>query len=302
MRRIGRFAWSVRGGVAALVAGTAAITTAGLPFHAGHAVAATTPVAPAAAPAAVRPASTNSTAVGTSGVAVVAHRGGEIDTPESTIAAFANAIQQGSQGIVFDVRYTSDGVPVVMHDATLDRTTNCTGTVSDYTLAKLEKCNANDGFKNFGFQAVPTLNEALAYITAHSSTVKIYIHTKTVANTHQAAVVVAAVKQYHLDQGTRTTLLADSATLLRRLKAAGGKRLGLVFHGYDKHWAVAQTTYPVLYSWDATLTASDIATVAKQGRQLIASAGHPQSLNTLLALGAHDVAVDDLDASMQHLA
>jgi len=78
---------------------------------------------------------------------VFAHRGGPYIRgkpvfPENTLPAFGLAALQGDP-LEFDIKLTADRVPVVIHDATLDRTTNCTGRVADRTLAELRKCKAD---------------------------------------------------------------------------------------------------------------------------------------------------------------
>ena len=78
---------------------------------------------------------------------VFAHRGGPYIRgkpvfPENTLPAFGLAALQGDP-LEFDIKLTADRVPVVIHDATLDRTTNCTGRVADKTLAQLRKCKAD---------------------------------------------------------------------------------------------------------------------------------------------------------------
>ena len=57
----------------------------------------------------------------------IAHRGDAGSAPEATNAAFRSAIAKGAAAIEMDVRYTKTKVPVILHDLTLDRTTNCTG-------------------------------------------------------------------------------------------------------------------------------------------------------------------------------
>ena len=70
---------------------------------------------------------------------IIAHRGWNTAFPENSIPAFAAAVAAGADEIEFDVRVSKDGVPVLCHDATLDRTTNLTGRVSDYTAAELKE-------------------------------------------------------------------------------------------------------------------------------------------------------------------
>jgi len=68
---------------------------------------------------------------------VFAHRGGSALAPENTMRAFANGLSLGADGIELDVHLASDGTPVVIHDATVDRTTTGHGTVALMTAAEL---------------------------------------------------------------------------------------------------------------------------------------------------------------------
>jgi glycerophosphoryl diester phosphodiesterase len=82
------------------------------------------------------------------GPAVQAHRGGPVlagvpTFPEETLPAFRNAAQSLQVVLELDAKLTADGVPVVIHDPTLDRTTNCEGAVADRTLAELGECMAD---------------------------------------------------------------------------------------------------------------------------------------------------------------
>ena len=70
---------------------------------------------------------------------MVAHRGASVEQPENTIEAFEAAIDAGADAIEFDVRLTADGVPVVMHDPDVARTTDGAGLVSDLTLEEVRK-------------------------------------------------------------------------------------------------------------------------------------------------------------------
>lgn len=87
---------------------------------------------------------------------IFAHRGASAYAPENTLAAFKLAHQQGADGIELDVKLSADGIPVVTHDATVDRTTNGSGRVADLELATLQKLDAGEG------QRIPTLDEVFA--------------------------------------------------------------------------------------------------------------------------------------------
>ena len=84
---------------------------------------------------------------------IIAHRGASFDAPENTITAFALAAEQGADGIELDVQLSADGVPVVMHDSTVDRTTNGRGAVSRLSVEQLQELDAGDG------RSVPTLEQ-----------------------------------------------------------------------------------------------------------------------------------------------
>lgn len=90
------------------------------------------------------------------------HRGAYHYAPENTIYSFEKAIELGADGIEFDVQLTKDGEVVVTHDEKIDRVSNGTGWVKDYTLSELKKINFNKrGISEPHFMEIPTLEEAL---------------------------------------------------------------------------------------------------------------------------------------------
>src|SRR5690242_19713635 len=93
---------------------------------------------------------------------VYAHRGAKTVAPENTIPAFQEAIAQGADGIELDVQRSKDGILVVMHNFTVDETTNGKGRVADLTAAELGKLDAGSHFNaKFSNTGVPTLEEVL---------------------------------------------------------------------------------------------------------------------------------------------
>ncbi len=87
----------------------------------------------------------------------IAHRGGLAYAPENTLAAFRSAIDQGVDWLEFDVQMTKDGALVVIHDETVDRTTNGTGAVRDLSLEQIHSLDAGQGEKVPTFQEVVEL-------------------------------------------------------------------------------------------------------------------------------------------------
>jgi len=94
-------------------------------------------------------------------VGVVAHRGAAAHAPENTLAAFELAISnEGTDFVETDVQLTADGVPVLMHDPDLDRTTNGTGPLASRTLAEIRELDAGSWFdERFRGERVPTFEE-----------------------------------------------------------------------------------------------------------------------------------------------
>jgi glycerophosphoryl diester phosphodiesterase len=81
---------------------------------------------------------------------VIAHRGTSAHFPENTSASFDHAVSLGVDAIEFDLRVSRDGVVVVIHDPTVDRTTNGTGAVAGLTLAELKRLDAGANFTTDG--------------------------------------------------------------------------------------------------------------------------------------------------------
>ncbi len=108
---------------------------------------------------------------------IIAHRGAAGDAPENTMAAFALALRQGADALEFDVRLSRDGVPVIIHDARVDRTTNGRGRVSDFSAAELRRLDAGSWFnrkfparaqRRFAGEKIPLLAELLEWMRRHN--------------------------------------------------------------------------------------------------------------------------------------
>uniref|UniRef100_A0A668UV10 GP-PDE domain-containing protein n=1 Tax=Oreochromis aureus TaxID=47969 RepID=A0A668UV10_OREAU len=108
------------------------------------------------------------------GVPVVAHRGGSHDAPENTLAAIREASRNGATGVELDLSFTADGVPVLMHDETVDRTTNGSGPISKLQFVQLRRLNAAAHHRmkdRFNVEKVPTLQEAVEECIRHQLTI-----------------------------------------------------------------------------------------------------------------------------------
>ena len=142
---------------------------------------------------------------------IIAHRGGLKYTPENTLAAFQNAVAQGVDWLEFDVQMTQDGVLVIIHDETVDRTSNGTGAVRDLTFAQIRALDAGNGEK------IPTFKEVVELAKANG--VKILPETKS-AHLYpgiEENILQVLDEADYLDQTIIQSFEADSLDTLHRL-------------------------------------------------------------------------------------
>lgn len=137
---------------------------------------------------------------------VIAHRGASGQFPENTLLAFREAVAQGADAVELDVRLTLDGVPVVMHDATLERTTDGVGGVGECTLEALRGVDAGRG------EPVPTLEAVLEAFPA----TPVLVEVKEGPATPAVVRVVQAA-----GAGPRVLLGSFVARAIRTARAAG---------------------------------------------------------------------------------
>lgn len=98
---------------------------------------------------------------------IIAHRGDSAHVPENTLASFAAALEVGADLVEFDVQLTKDGAVIVIHDATVNRTTDGRGRVHDMTLAQIRNLSAGYPSRfgpTYRGERVPTLGEALTLL------------------------------------------------------------------------------------------------------------------------------------------
>ena len=112
---------------------------------------------------------------------VIGHRGACADAPENTLASFALAFAKGAGMVECDVTLTRDGQVVVIHDETLDRTTDGRGPVSSRTLEEIRRLDAGAWFSGkFEGEKIPTLDEVLALVLERKGAINIEIKPEAV--------------------------------------------------------------------------------------------------------------------------
>lgn len=96
---------------------------------------------------------------------IFGHRGASRVAPQNTLAAFRRAAELGADGVELDVHLTAEGIPVVIHDARVDATTDGKGRVAELTLPQVKELDAGVHFAaDFAGERIPTLEEVLAEV------------------------------------------------------------------------------------------------------------------------------------------
>lgn len=125
---------------------------------------------------------------------IIGHRGFKKRFPENTMLSFKAAAAYNIDGIECDVHWTKDRVPVIIHDADVDRTTNGTGKVSDYLWKDLQKLDAGISFgKEFQGEKIPSLSEIAEWLAA--TDLIFHLELKEQADTNSIDFVESIVKE-----------------------------------------------------------------------------------------------------------
>lgn len=134
---------------------------------------------------------------------IFAHRGYSGFYPENTMLAFQKAYEAGTDGIELDVQLTKDGELVIIHDETLDRTTDCTGRVYDFTLEELKRCNAGakSTIPNLHL-TIPTFEEYCCWAATTDLITNIEIKSSVVYYPEIEEKTMEIVKRYQLEAKT----------------------------------------------------------------------------------------------------
>ena len=152
-------------------------------------------------------------------VLVVSHRGDWRNAPENSLQAFQNCIDMGVDMIELDLKKTKDGVLVLMHDNTIDRTTDGHGKPSDYTLAELQKFHLKNGLGRATFHHIPTLEEVL-----------LQCKDKILINIDKGYEYFADVYKLLVKTGTLKQVVIKSGYILDKVRSENGDVLDKVIY------------------------------------------------------------------------
>jgi glycerophosphoryl diester phosphodiesterase len=156
---------------------------------------------------------------------VIAHRGHCVDAPEQTVTAYREAVRRGAEMIEADVRMSRDGRLVMMHDATLDRTTSGSGPVSAFTWDELRTLDAGSWFDpEFAGERIPSLDDL--FDLAQDASIPLCIEAKGGSAQETRSISLAIAEQIARRDRLHSDVLAsfDHAALVAARAATPGVR------------------------------------------------------------------------------
>ena len=227
---------------------------------------------------------------------IIAHRGASTQAPENTMAAFQLALDLQADGIELDVMLTADQQVVVIHDGTVDRTTNGSGRVADMTLAEVRDLDAGQGEK------VPTLLEVLERF---SGKLLINIELKNYTSIFDRLPVEVAklIESYCLEQDVLISSF-NPFNLPRVRNHLPGARLGLITQSSQARrliWRLFR--YNALHPHFSDVDAALVSALHARNRQInVWTVDEPEEIKRLVKINVDGIITNDPQYTREVLA
>jgi glycerophosphoryl diester phosphodiesterase len=216
----------------------------------------------------------------------IAHRGASGHYPENTLAAFEAAIEIGVAMCELDVHVTRDGIAVVIHDATVDRTTDAKGAVAAMTLAELQRADAGIRFgRQFAGQRIPTLDEVFRLTAGRCG---LNIELKGIGAEAPVCELIGAYDAF----ATALVSSFDWAMLARVREIDSRIRLGLLSKDHPQHLLdAASEMRAYAINPDVNIVSAGLCTTAHaRGLKLYAwTCDDPRRMRRLIANGVDGI-------------
>ncbi len=204
---------------------------------------------------------------------IIAHRGACFYAPENTLESFAVARRQGASWIETDVKLTADNVPVLIHDETLERTTNGIGLVAETNLEELQKLDAGAWFSpQYKGAAVPTLEEAIKLFAELSLDCNFEIKPCPGREEETAEIVMRDLSRRWPQEWPRPLVSSFALESLRIARRSHPEwPLGLLLEDYPNNWLDLARELRVvsIHCWSETLTQEWAAKIKEEGFVLL---------------------------------
>jgi glycerophosphoryl diester phosphodiesterase len=221
---------------------------------------------------------------------VVGHRGASAHAPENTLAAFRLAREQGADGIELDVKRCASGEVLVMHDPTLERTTNGEGKLHEWSLAELHTLDAGGG------ERVPTLDDVFDSI-GPDLLVNVEVTNYTTRNDGLEAAVVEVVRRHKIAE--RIIFSSFNPWSVRKLAALASDIPRAILYSPDMPiylrdvWLSPFVSHQFRHPEHSMVTPPYVEYLHKQGRRVNAwTVNEPDEIKRMAACGVAGIIGD----------
>lgn len=169
---------------------------------------------------------------------LIAHRGASAFAPENTLAAFQHAKDLGATWVEFDVMLAACGEAIIIHDDTLERTTNGVGDVAKHPYQYLKTLDAGSWFGlEFSNQCIPTLKQTLDFLVENHMSANIEIKSMSGQESPLVTKVVEHIKQFWPSSNMPPLISSFSLPILFEVrKQMPNAFIGVLIHEWFKGW------------------------------------------------------------------
>ncbi len=234
---------------------------------------------------------------------VLGHRGASAYAPENTLAAFNLALEMGADGVELDVTLTNDGVPIVIHDDTVDRTTNGFGDIREMNWAQVQQLDASHRFEKYRGEKIPTLEQALRAV-GKRGIVNIELKGTAIQDDGLEAAVLAVIEETQM--GERVILSSFNPFALARMATLNpGLPRGLLYASdlpiyLRRAWLRPIAKPTALHPAHDMITSAFVIWARQHGYQINTwTVNEPDEMKRLMALGIDAVITNVPDVMVE---
>ncbi len=235
---------------------------------------------------------------------IFAHRGASAHAPENTLAAFELALAQGADAIELDVKLSADGQVVVIHDATVDRTTGARGKVKDLKLADLRALDAGSFFgARFGGEKIPLLSEVFEAV-GKRTLINVELTNYNSPRDHLVESVCMLIKQFNLQK--RVLFSSFFASNLSKARSylpevpCGLLALNGIAGAWPRSFGFAFGRYAALHPYLSDVTLQQVSRVHRlKGRVHVWTVNAEADMRRLFGWGVDGIFTDDPALALQ---
>jgi glycerophosphoryl diester phosphodiesterase len=235
---------------------------------------------------------------------IFAHRGASGYAPENTIAAFEMAVSLGAEAIELDTKLSSDGVVMVMHDQTVDRTTGQSGNLRTFTAQQLRQMDAGSHFDaKFAGEKVPTLAEVFEAV-GQKIFINIELTNYQTSGDGLVDKVIELIDQYSMNERVIfSSFLPSNLLRARKLKpnipaailCLPGKE-GLISRSFAGKWISPELIHPFFSDVNAGMMKRE---KNRHRKVNVWTVNEPEEMKRLLNLGVQGIITDFPDIAVQ---